>query len=473
MYIPANSGERIGPDPLAALVAGWRPDGRGSLARGLAHTLRSRIASGLIGPGSVLPPERSLAASLGVSRSTVVAAFDELRADGYIDSRQGSGTWVAVVDGAGPDGVTAAQRLLLGASNINLAASVPSDASHLPRVALDVADLASVTPAHGYAPAGLPSLRQAIAARTSRLGLATTPEQVHVTNGAQHALDLALAAATRSGDLVVVEDPTYVGVFDLLDARSLRALPVPVDTVDRAPDELVRLARARRAKAVLLVPAVHSPTGRVRSRTQLHRLAARLDELDVTVIEDNTVADLVFAGGRPPSLASLCRRAQVISVESTSKVAWGGLRIGWLRGGAEVIEQSIVLRGRTDFGSSVPAQLIAQRLLVDYDELVSERRIALGVAADRFLDLLGQQLPEWRTERPRGGLSLWVEVGVDADELAAHALRHGVTVAPGGSASRSAEARTRLRLCYDRPLVELVAAVPRLRRAWEDARGWR
>src|SRR5262249_26009679 len=155
-----------------------------------------------------------------------------------------------------------------------------ADASHLPSVALDVADLVSVAPAHGYAPAGLPALREELAQRHTQLGLATAPAQIHVTNGAQHAIHLALGAVTkRKGDVVLIEAPTYVGVFDALDARGLRSLPVPYAAVGADTGELGRLARAGRATAVFVVPAVHSPTGCVRSRAQLHRLAAELDEI--------------------------------------------------------------------------------------------------------------------------------------------------------------------------------------------------
>jgi DNA-binding transcriptional MocR family regulator len=90
-----------------------------------------------------------------------------------------------------------------------------------------------------------------------------------------------------------------------------------------------------------------------------------------------------------------------------------------------------------------------------------------------FTRLVRERLPDWRGEAPGGGLSAWVDTGVDADVLAAHALRHGVTVAPGSSASRLAAGRTHLRLCFDRPPLELETALGRLTRAWEDTRGWR
>ena len=462
--------EMIGAGRFAALVEGWRDGGSGPLSRRLAHVIRSRISSGLLGPGMVLPPERSLAAALGVSRSTVVAAIGELRASGFVTSRQGSGTWVpASGPGAAPSG-TAAERLLPAEHILNLAAAVPPDASQLPDAALDVAELASVVPAHGYAPAGLPVLREAIAQRHHALAAPASPAQIHVTNGAQHALDLALGAVARRGDIIAVEDPTYVGIRDLLRGRGLRALPLPLDLIDDPGDHLSKLLIAGRARAVLLVPAVHSPTGRVRRRRQLEALARQLDTARLPAIEDNTLADLAFTGGRPPSLAALCRRAPVISVESTSKVGWGGLRVGWIRATPDLIDATVTERGRTDSGTSVPSQLLALRLLSTYDQVISRRRQALEQSAATFTQLVRKHLPDWTCQPPDGGLSAWIDTHADTDLLLGHALRHRVAFAAGPSASRSPSARTHLRACFDRPAVELEAAIIRLARAANDTR---
>ncbi len=316
-------------------------------------------------------------------------------------------------------------------------------------------------------------MREVIAHRHQALGLATQPEQVHVTNGAQHALDLALGALTKSGDIVAVEDPTYVGVSDLLQRRRLRALPLPLELVDDATHDLTNLVKARRAKALLLVPAVHSPTGKVRHAQQLHALAEQLDLIGLPTIEDNTVADLVFRGKRPPSLASLCHKVPVISVESTSKVGWGGLRVGWVRGPQAVIEATITERSRTDYGTSVPSQLLVIKLLADYDSVVRQRRKALKSSAARFADLMSKHLPDWKWQTPSGGLSAWIDTGTDSEILATQSLRHRVAVATGVSASRSPSARTHIRVCFDRPPVELEAAVVRLARAADDTRGYR
>jgi DNA-binding transcriptional MocR family regulator len=105
------------------------------------------------------------------------------------------------------------------------------------------------------------------------------------------------------------------------------------------------------------------------------------------------------------------------------------------------------------------------RLLRDDETFVARRREALSSAAATMTRLLRRELPQWRFVPPGGGLSMWIDTGVDAERLAERALQHGVTVAPGSTASRGDDARTHLRLCFDRPPLELEAAVTRLARA--------
>jgi DNA-binding transcriptional MocR family regulator len=160
-------------------------------------------------------------------------------------------------------------------------------------------------------------------------------------------------------------------------------------------------------------------------------------------------------------------------VESFSKVAWGGLRVGWLRGDSATIERTVAERERTDFGTAVPSQVLALRLLDGYAALIGARRAQLARSAKLFARLVQRALPDWHAVPPGGGLSTWVDIGLDAPDFAEHAYRHGVTVAPGASASRGIAARTHLRICFDRPVLELEAAVVGLARAAEDARGRR
>jgi DNA-binding transcriptional MocR family regulator len=186
-------------------------------------------------------------------------------------------------------------------------------------------------------------------------------------------------------------------------------------------------------------------------------------------VEDNTLADLAFDEPRPPSLAALCRKATVLTVETTSKVAWGGLRVGWLRAPAAFVERSVQQRTSADLGCSVPAQLLALQLLDHYDDLIAVRCAGLERSAARFAALLAEVIPGVTFPPPAGGLSLWVELpgGADAASFASRALRHGVSVAPGLFASPTG-GHHHLRLCHDRPDEEIDEGMARLAAAWSD-----
>ena len=468
-----RSGGGPAPAELAALLGDWTGRGSGSLAPRLAFSLRSRILADLLPPGTVLPPERPLAAALSVSRSTLVAALDVLRAEGLVTSRQGSGTRIAGPLGTAAPWPTMAAGLLRAAERgINFGISAPAAPARLPSLAVTSADLLATVPAHGYEPAGLAVLRAALADRHTAAGLPTTVEQIEVTHGVQHAIDLALATLCTAGDAVAVEDPTYPGVLDVIAARRLRPVALAADSRGPTPAGLEAAGRDHGARMAFLLPAVHNPTGRVLDPGRRQALARTLDRLGWTVVEDNTLADLAYGDGpapRPPPLAALCRRATVVSVETTSKVAWGGLRVGWLRAPAGVVERSVQLRTSADLGVSVPAQLLALQLLEHYDDVIAARRAALRGSAARFTALLAEAIPGCRFDPPAGGLSVWVRLpgGADAAAFASRALRHGVSVAPGHFAS-PAGGHDHLRLCHDRPDEELVEGMARLAAAWSE-----
>ena len=462
------------PADVAALLGDWPTQGSGALAARLAFALRSRILADLLPAGTVLPPERLLAQALAVSRSTLVAALDLLRSEGLVTSRQGSGTAIAGDVGTahepGRPALTMAARLLGAAERgINFGISAPPAASALPALNVTSADLLAASPAHGYDPAGLFVLRAALAGRHSAAGLPTTAEQIAVTHGAQHAIDLALGTLCQPGDAVAVEDPTYPGVLDVIAARRLRPLALAGDARGPTPAGLESAARDHGARTAFLLPAVHNPTGRVLDPGRRQALARTLDKLEMTVVEDNTLADLPYQGGRPVGLAALCRRAVVVTVETTSKVAWGGLRVGWMRASSSVIERSVQLRTSSDLGCSVPAQLLALQLLEHYDDLIDARRAALRHSAARFAALLRAAIPGCEFDPPAGGLSLWVRLPGDADAatFASRALRHCVSVAPGHFASPTG-GHGHLRLCHDRSDEELIEGTARLGAAWAE-----
>jgi DNA-binding transcriptional MocR family regulator len=459
----------LGPEELASVLSGWSESAHGPLARRLANAIRGAVASGLLGDQIRIPPERALARSLGLSRSTVTAALDELRADGIVESRQGSGT---VVHGSRPS--LASSRIAEHFSTppgIDLAAGNPPDPSHWPDVKIDVCDLIADGGGPGVRPLGLEVLRQALADRHVRDGLLTEIAQIHVTAGAHQATSLVVGACTNSGDLVAVEDTSYPGIFDIIESVGARALPLATDGAGVLPEVLDHALATHRPKVLYLQSGPHNPTGRAPAPGRLRDLASILDRHDSVIVEDSALADLTFRGRVRPELANLCRHAVVASVGSFSKVGWGGLRIGWMRAPAPLIQRTMHLRLGNDLGPSVPAQLIVLRLLPHIDGLAEQRRRALAEKVGLATARLRADFPSWRVNEPDGGSVLWVELPVDdSNPVVQLARRHGVHVAPGSIARPARAPDPHVRICVDRPWPLVEVGLQRLELAWRDFR---
>jgi DNA-binding transcriptional MocR family regulator len=222
-------------------------------------------------------------------------------------------------------------------------------------------------------------------------------------------------------------------------------------------------------KVVYLQNGPHNPTGRAPASGRRRELAAILDRHRACVIEDSTLADLNFAGRVRPELADLCRHATVASVGSFSKVAWAGLRIGWLRAPAPLVVRTLHLRLASDLGPSVPSQLLVLNLLPHLDEMAAERCASLAETAAQTVERLAADFPDWRVETPDGGSVLWVELPVDdSGPFTQVARRYGVTVAPGSVARVGRAADPHIRICIDRPWPLIDAGLQRLQLAWRD-----
>jgi DNA-binding transcriptional MocR family regulator len=457
-------------DDLAALLGDWSQSAHGSLARRLALAVRRTVDAGLVADGARLPAERALADALAVSRSTVTSAFDELRADGVVVSRQGSGTVVRSL----PSPTLSSSRVaehLQGWPGIDLAAGNPSDPSHCPPVTLDVADLIADGGGPGVQPLGLPTLRAAVAAEYTANHRLTDVAQVHITAGAHQAIALVAGALLGPGDAIAIEDTTYPGLFDIIEHHRVRAVPVATDRAGMRPDALEQVLQNDRPKLVYLQAGPHNPTGRVPAPSRLRGLAPILDRHGAPVIEDAALGELAYSGRVRPELADLCRRATVVSIGSLSKVAWGGLRVGWMRAPAPLVERTMHLRLAADLGGSVPSQLLALRLFPHLDGMAVRRRAALAELVARSLLQLSTDLPEWQVTEPAGGSVLWAQLPVlDTGPFCQLARRHGVYVAPGAVARPGRAPDPHVRICVDRPWNVVEEGIRRLALAWQDLR---
>ena len=334
-------------------------------------------------------------------------------------------------------------------------------------LAASAADLSAQLGHHGYLGLGLPALREAVAAHLTASGLPTAAEQVLVTSGAQQAICLVAALYLQPGDAVALEDPSYPAALDVFHAARARLVPVPV-TAEGAHVERLREAVVREApRLIYLIPSFHNPTGALMPEAHRRAVARLAAETGTPVLEDLTLADVELDASPPPPIAAAAAGAPVLTIGSVSKLVWAGLRVGWVRTEAPVIARLARFKVLSDLGCSVPGQVLAARLLRRAAAIREARRQEARQRRDALEQALAAALPDWTWRRPAGGLCLWVRLPRgNAEELARHALRHGVAIVPGPTCSPRDAWEPYLRLPFVLELAEMREGVARLARAW-------
>jgi len=463
-----------------AKALGDFPRGDGPLYQQLAQVIAQAAERGDLLPGTRLPPERELALALKLSRTTVVQAYAHLREAGTIESRHGSGTWVRRTGKTGwpspqeHEVSSAFRRNVVFRSLIERSGDAISfvSAQLPPLPEIDAAaqvvareGASSLGKGEGYFPMGLPALRQAVAAHLSRTDLPTREEQVLITNGAQQAISLVAGLLVARGEAVVTEDPTYIGAIDVLVSAGARVLALPGAADDLDLDRL-RALLAMRPRLLYLVPTYHNPTGALmpeRTRREVARLA---EELQVPVIEDNTLAEIGLTGDPPPPIATFVRNAPVLTIGSLSKLFWAGLRVGYIRGPEAWIVRLGRFKALSDLGGPLVSQAIAALLLDQAQAAARARRREVSAKLDLLTKLLARHLPTWTWKGPDGGLLLWARMPTgDAEELAQIAARHGVTLVPGSANSPDHSFADHVRLPIVADAATMKEGIARLARA--------
>ena len=450
----------------------------GPLYKRLASALRGAISRGDLTVGEVLPPERLLARQLAVSRSTVVAAYEILRDEHLLERRQGSGTRIRSAPPQRGTGVastlnrnTLFRRITDGpGGTIDLTGAYLLEPGGLPEHAVDdlAQDLLELAQTSGYSPPGYLPLREAIAQHLSRRGVSTSPEQVLVTAGAQQAIYMAACLFLQRGDSVLVENPTYPGALDAFTAVGarlvgLRTRRFGVDLVSLA-EHLARVS----PRLVYLIPSYQNPVGGVLGEQDRRSLADLIQRHQVPLLDDDSLSGLSMVGDPPPPVAAFAPNAPILTINSLSKLFWAGLRVGWIRAPEPIIAQLARLKAVTDLGGALPSQVIATRLIAEYDDIRHARRPIIARRLELVTQLLSELLPGWTWDTPQGGLCLWVRLPYgSATEFAQVALRMGVSIVAGSVASSDASFDDHVRLPFGHRPEVLEEGVSRLARAWQ------
>jgi GntR family transcriptional regulator/MocR family aminotransferase len=423
----------------------------------LYAAIRREIAAGQLGAGLRLPATRDLARQYGLSRGTVVAAFDMLQAEGYVEGRIGSGTRVTTAlpptGRLAPAGQTGGPPAL-GRRRLSIArrrvqpfhqhARASGRAFRANQPALDLFPTATWTRVAnrrlrrasgdlllGTEPLGYPPLRASIAdyLGASR-GVACTADRIAIVSGVQEALGVVVSLLVNPGDAVCLEDPGYTGAHRVLSAAGARLIPVPIDG-----EGAVVPARRGSPRLAYLTPAHQFPLGVSMSLTRRAQWLEWARATAAVIVEDDYDSEFRYSGRPLSALQGLDRDGQVILVGSVSKVLCPSIRIGYLVVPPDLVEPlsawlSVTSRHVSTLTQAVLCDFIAQghfaRHLRRMREVYAER---LGALLDGATRLLAGRLDVTAVDV---GLQTvgYLRGGVTGEAVARAAAAHDVEVRP-------------------------------------------
>ena len=438
-------------------IKGLDPLSNNPLYRQVFEKIRALIESRGLREGERLPATRELAGSLGLNRATVSAAYELLEAEGLIKGHVGRGSFVCAPPagssrGHAPHGIDWDDLLDSGnrsfrqggapaPAEISFATSQPSgllfpiDEFRLTCREVIESDAAQSilqlgTP-QGYAP-----LRRYLLENARAEGVARPSDDILITSGCQQGLDLLQRVLAPHGETVLIEDPVYPGLRNAFQRGGARLIGIPVDAEGIDFEYLERATSRERPRLIVVTSNFQNPTG---ATLPLSRRKAVLDvaaRAGVVVIENDIYGDLRYEGGRLPPLKLLDDTGDTVLLRSFSKLAFPGLRVGWVIGPRALIEKLTEAKQWSDLHTDQLSQAVLLRF-AESGRLREHRERMLCAGRERLrmaISACSRHLPEGSTfTRPSGGMNLWVRLPapLDAGELLQRAEREGVTYLPG------------------------------------------
>lgn len=420
------------------------------LYRQLYAHIRENIEVGALSKGDRLPPTRELAGTLGLNRATVSAAYELLESEGLIQGHVGRGSFVA-----GPTPGTEGldwEKALRDVPRSQAAPQPPDDAisfaTSRPSERLfpleefratcdevlsgpEAREVLQLGSPNGYAP-----LRHYLESEAAREGVARERDGVLITSGCQQALDLIQRVLVRAGDVVAIEDPVYPGLKTVFERSGARLVPLP--TGDRGVEiEIVeRVLERERPRLIVVTPNFQNPTGAtmpLHSRLALLKAARAVGAI---LVENDIYGALRYEGEPLPLLKQLDEAGDAVLLRSFSKIAFPGLRVGWVVAPRALIAQLAEAKQWCDLHTDQLSQAVLLRF-AQSGRLEEHRKRILTAGRERLravLDACAKELPPGsRFTHPQGGMNLWVRLPepLDAGELLARAQREKVSYLPG------------------------------------------
>lgn len=443
--------------------------------------IRRQIISGELLPGFRLPPERKLAESLGVNRSTVLNAYRELKAEGLVGSQVGNGTIVlnylqedqnkilhsqepawnqlfsAYSNGFDSNSVKDLLTLASRKDVISFATGIASPESGpievfagIEKELVEKRDYKAMlhTPTEGFT-----SLREGICSLMQKRGVYCKYDEVMLLSGSQQGIDLVARVMLDPGDIVVVEDPTFFPAIQVFRNIGARVMGIPLDEKGMRIDLLEQLLQRYKPKLIYTVPTFHNPTGTEMELERRKRLVELAYKYRVIIVEDDAYGDLCYDGYPLPMLKSMDNDGYVIYLSTFSKNVYSGLRLGWMVAHRKVVKKFAGVKQVMDLHSSSLSQWLIDRFISSggLDEYIPKVCREYKLRRDTMVDALVKYAPaDMIWNKPRGGYYIWCRLpaGISAAKLVTKAAEKKVVFVPGMPFYLSSQGEDYIRLNY-------------------------
>ncbi len=420
------------------------------LYRQLYRQIRERILRRELSAGDRLPATRDLAQQLELNRATVTSAYALLEEEGLIRGHVGRGSFVAdeknrlslftPEPASIPSGFVSQSGAVPAPAEISFATSRPrSGLFPLDQFRLSCEEVLATEIAHTVlqlgSPLGYAPLRQYLLEEAEERQIGRANDDILITNGCQQAIDLLARAVVSPEDTVLVEEPIYPGLKSALIQARVRLVGMPVGEQGVSPDDFVRLVESERPRMAVLTPSFQNPTGATIPLEARQAMLQAARRTGVLLVENDLYSALRYRGGSVPAFKSLDGADDVVLLGSFSKVAFPGLRVGWVIAPRPLIRRLAEIKQATDLHTDQLSQAVLLRFaesgrLAAHLRLVCEAGLAQLEAA---IDGCRRYLPAGsRCTTPDGGLNLWVRLPtpLDAGALLATAQGRGVSYLP-------------------------------------------
>lgn len=443
------------------LTIDWLPNKKDQLPlyKQIFAYIKNKISTGQWPIHTKLPPQRELAIKLQVNRSTIRIALDELIAEGLLESKAGSGIWVAnntwsiittekkvnwnsyVSAGFYLPNLPFIQeinRLEFDESLIRLGTGELSP--HLiPTSELNtiLKSLPDKIDSFGYEePKGLLYLRQQISKQLEKIGIFASPASIMIVSGALQALQLICFGLLPKDANILLEKPSYLMSLKLFQSMNLNFSELPLDSEGIQIEPFIYQQKHKEHSLLYTIPTFHNPTGTLMSEKRRHELLTACQTSRLPILEDDVYRDLWLDAPPPPPLKAIDTNGSVIYIDSLSKAISAGLRIGWIVGPEPVIEKLADIKMQNDYGSSCLSQWAAaewfangyheRHLQTLRQELILRRSAASEILNQNFKDIATWTLPQ-------GGFYIWLHLikPISMHQLFKNALVEKILINPG------------------------------------------